>query len=246
MVEQAGSGPQTHAEVRQNNPKLPQLKPAPHFRVSPECIAPTGALSVLSMEAGSVTMAITSTGAFSQDIHRHRTWFVALGTALILLGILAAGSALTATYVSMMLLAAILLVGGVLRMIAAFSARDWAGSLLLALSGVLYVVAGVLTMRHPIAAALALTLLFSALLLGVGLFRVVGSLWYRFPHWGWVALSGAISAVLGLLLWVSWPASGLWFIGFCIGIDLIVEGVGWIMLSLNRASPEPENVFSRR
>ncbi len=22
-----------------------------------------------------------------------------------------------------------------------------------------------------------------------------------------------------------------WFIGFCIGIDLIVEGVGWLMLS---------------
>jgi uncharacterized membrane protein HdeD (DUF308 family) len=95
---------------------------------------------------------------------------------------------------------------------------------------VLYFVAAVLTFRHPIAAALALTLLFSALLLAIGLFRVIGAVWYRFPQWGWVALSGAISILLGLMLWNSWPASGLWFIGFCIGVDLIVEGAGWIAL----------------
>jgi uncharacterized membrane protein HdeD (DUF308 family) len=32
------------------------------------------------------------------------------------------------------------------------------------------------------------------------------------------------------MLWNAWPASGLWFIGFCIGVDLIVEGAGWIAL----------------
>jgi len=37
-----------------------------------------------------------------------------------------------------------------------------------------------------------------------------------------------------LLLWNAWPASGLWFIGFCVGIDLIVEGAGWISLCLSR------------
>jgi uncharacterized membrane protein HdeD (DUF308 family) len=178
-------------------------------------------------------MAIGSTDVFSDDLQRHRTWFIALGGALILLGIVAAGSSLTTTYLSMLFLAGILLLGGILRMVPAFSARDWTGSLLLALSGALYLVVGFLTFRHPIAAALALMLLFSALLLGVGLFRVIGSIWYRFPHWGWVALSGTISIVLGVMLWNSWPVSGLWFIGFCVGIDLIVEGAGWIKLSLN-------------
>jgi uncharacterized membrane protein HdeD (DUF308 family) len=112
-------------------------------------------------------MAIGSTGVFSDDLQRHRTWFIALGGALILLGIVAAGSSLTTTYLSMLFLAGILLLGGILRMVAAFSARDWTGSLLLALSGALYLVVGFLTFRHPIAAALALMLLFSALLLGV-------------------------------------------------------------------------------
>ena len=167
----------------------------------------------------------------AEYIAHHKTWFIALGVALIVLGIIAAGSSLITTYASMVFLSFVLLVGGIIRIFAAFSAREWTGSLLLALSGALYVVTGVLTFRHPIAAALALTLLFAALLVGVGLFRVIASVWYRFPSWGWVALGGGVSVLLGLMLWNAWPLSGLWFIGFCIGIDLIVEGAGWITLS---------------
>lgn len=168
----------------------------------------------------------------AEYIRQHRTWFIALGVALIVLGIVVAGSALLTTYASMLFLSCVLLVGGVIRIVTAFSAREWTGSLLLALSGALYVVTGVLTFRHPVAAALALTLLFAALFVGVGLFRIIASIWYRFPNWRWVAFGGAISVILGLMLWNTWPASGLWFIGFCIGVDLIVEGVGWITLSL--------------
>ena len=176
----------------------------------------------------------------TEYIAHHKTWFIALGVALILLGIVAAGSALITTYASMLFLSGVLLVGGIVRIAAAFSAREWTGSLLVALSGALYVVTGVLTFRHPVAAALALTLLFAALLVGVGLFRVIASVWYRFPSWGWVALGGGVSVLLGLMLWNAWPLSGLWFIGFCIGIDLIVEGAGWIKLSRGSTTAGPE------
>ena len=115
-------------------------------------------------------MAIGSMDALGHDVERHRMWLVALGGSLILLGIVAVGSSLATTYASMLVLAAILLVGAMIRVVASFTARDWTGSLLLILSGVLYFVAAVLTFRHPIAAALALTLLFSALLLAVGSF----------------------------------------------------------------------------
>jgi len=190
---------------------------------------------------GATHMAIGSMAVFSHDleqerkaaeyIHRHRTWFTALGAALIVLGVIAAGSSVATTFVSMLFLSGVLLVGGVVRIGSAFNAREWTGSLLLALTGALYVVTGILTYRHPISAALSLTLLFAALFLGVGLFRIITSIWYRFPNWGWVAVSGAISIALGFMLWNAWPVSGVWFIGFCIGIDLIVDGAGWLMLS---------------
>ena len=178
-------------------------------------------------------MAISSMDVSGHHVERSCTWLVALGGSLILLGIVAVGSSLATTYASMLVLAVILLFGAAIRIVASFTARDWTGSLLLILSGVLYLVAAILTFKHPVAAALALTLLFSALLLAIGLFRVIGAVWYRFDQWGWVALSGAISVLLGLMLWNSWPVSGLWFIGFCIGVDLIAEGAGWIALSWN-------------
>ena len=122
-------------------------------------------------------MASTNTDLFSYDpeqerkaseyIHQHRTWFIALGAALVVLGVIAALSSITTTFVSMLFLSGVLLIGGVIRFVSAFSARDWSGSLLLALAGALYVVAGILTFRHPIAAALALTLLFAALFMAL-------------------------------------------------------------------------------
>jgi uncharacterized membrane protein HdeD (DUF308 family) len=163
-------------------------------------------------------------------MHEHRNWFIALGVALIVLGVIAVLSSVAVTLVSMVFLSIILLIGGIIRFVSAFSAREWSGSLLLALAGALYVVAGVLTWRHPVAAALALTLLFAALFMAVGLFRMITAAWHRFASWGWVAASGAVSFLLGLMLWNQWPVSGLWFIGLCIGIDLIVEGIGWLML----------------
>jgi uncharacterized membrane protein HdeD (DUF308 family) len=173
-------------------------------------------------------------------VRQHRTLFTAVGVALILLGIVATASSAMVTFASMLFLSGVLLAGGIIRLVSAFSAREWTGSLLLALSGLLYIVAGVITFRHPIEAALALTLLFAALFLGVGLFRATTALWYRFPNWGWIALGGAVSIALGLMLWNAWPASGLWFIGLCIGIDLIVEGAGWIMLALGADNPGPQ------
>jgi uncharacterized membrane protein HdeD (DUF308 family) len=173
-------------------------------------------------------------------VRQHRVLFTSAGIALVVLGLIAAASSVTVTFASMLFLSGVLLAGGAIRLVSAFRAHEWTGSLLLALSGLLYIVAGVLTFRHPIEAALALTLLFAALFLGVGLFRATTAIWYRFPNWGWVALSGAVSVALGLMLWNAWPASGLWFIGLCIGIDLIVEGAGWIMLALGADNTRPQ------
>jgi uncharacterized membrane protein HdeD (DUF308 family) len=46
----------------------------------------------------------------------------------------------------------------------------------------------------------------------------------RFPSWGWSVASGLISVALGVMLALQWPTSGLWFIGFAVGIDMIFSG----------------------
>jgi uncharacterized membrane protein HdeD (DUF308 family) len=54
----------------------------------------------------------------------------------------------------------------------------------------------------------------------------------RFPQWGWVLLNGIVTLVLGILVWRRWPASGYRIIGLFIGVDFILSGWSWVMLSL--------------
>ena len=66
-----------------------------------------------------------------------------------------------------------------------------------------------------------------------GLFQLVGSFIVTSPGWGWQALDGAVTFLLGILLLAQWPVSGLWAIGLFIGIDLILYGCAWKALALS-------------
>ena len=41
---------------------------------------------------------------------------------------------------------------------------------------------------------------------------------------------GIFGIVAGLIILAKWPVSGLWVIGFLIGIDLLIHGFWWLML----------------
>ncbi len=93
-------------------------------------------------------------------------------------------------------------------------------------------VLGFLFLRDPGDALLAMALLLACVLMAGGLFRIIGSLMYQFPHWGWVFTGGAINLILGIMIWQQWPFSGLWVVGMFVGIDMIFNGWTWVMLSL--------------
>jgi len=79
----------------------------------------------------------------------------------------------------------------------------------------------------------AVTFVMSAFFLIGGLYQLVASLWTHLPGWGWQALNGSLSSIMGILIMAQWPVSGLWAIGLFVGIDLIFYGSAWIALALN-------------
>jgi uncharacterized membrane protein HdeD (DUF308 family) len=85
-------------------------------------------------------------------------------------------------------------------------------------------VAGVLLVIYRGSGAATLTLILSFYFIARGAFRAIGSTVVRFPSWGWSVASGLISVALGVMLALQWPTSGLWFIGFAVGIDMIFSG----------------------
>ncbi|MGA8570004.1 MAG: HdeD family acid-resistance protein [Candidatus Binataceae bacterium] len=167
------------------------------------------------------------------EVRKHSTWFLAIGIALVILGMVAIGYAVEMTIVSVMFLGWLLIIGGLFEVIHGFSRRLWSGCFINLLGGVLYTVAGVVMVANPALAAVTLTLVIAIILIVAGLFRLFIAFTTPLHHRGWLILNGAISILLGVMIWKSWPVSGLWVIGLFIGIDMVFDGWTEIMLALS-------------
>jgi uncharacterized membrane protein HdeD (DUF308 family) len=159
-------------------------------------------------------------------------WTIALGVVLIALGLLALAFPVVATLASTTFFGVLLLIGGVLQIAGAFGARGWGGFFLYLLLGLLSLFVGVVLVERPLISAVELTLVLAVFFVAGGLFRLVGALSQRFSGWGWSALNGAVTLLLGVLIWRGWPGDGLGVIGTLVGIDLLFNGWTLVMLGL--------------
>lgn len=157
-------------------------------------------------------------------------WFAILGVLLIACGAIAAANVFLATVVSVYYVGLFMLIGGIVYLVHAFQLREWDHLLFWALSGVLYVLAGVFAFINPILASAALTLFLALALLIAGIFRLwIGLRMRPVKGWHWVVASGAITALAGFVIVLGWPVNSLWILGLFLACDLFIQG--WSMLA---------------
>lgn len=166
-----------------------------------------------------------------QDIRRHWGWFLALGILLIIVGFLAIGSAFVATLVSVLFLGWLLIIGGVLQLFSAFGVRAHRHLFWELLFGLLALVVGIILIARPAAGAVTVTLVLAVYFVVSGAFHIGASLRVRYPNWGWRLFSGIVTFVLGVILWWRLPLIAFWFLGFAVGLDMLLHGWSWVMLS---------------
>ncbi len=184
-------------------------------------------MSDIPMQAGQATRPKTGWG-----------WFVALGIAMMLLGVFAWFDVVAVTLAGTIFIGAALLVGGIFQVVHAFMDRSWGSFLLQVLAGILYVIAGLLIMAEPIRGTLVITIVIAVVMVVAGIARIVIAV----RHWhmggsGLLLLGGLISAIVGIALYVTLPWSGLWVLGTLIAVELIFHGAAWFEfgLALRRA-----------
>lgn len=166
-----------------------------------------------------------------EAIRRSWGWFMALGIVLTLLGIACIAFDVTATAATVAVFGWLLFIGGIFALVQAFVAGSWSGFFLYLLSALLRGFTGYLLIRYPTPGAEGVTLALGVFFIVGGLFRAIGSGMIKFPRWGWAAFSGIVSVVLGILLFTQIPTVSVWFIGFAIGVDLILDGISMIGLA---------------
>ena len=159
---------------------------------------------------------------------------IAIGALLAVLGALAMMAPLMSGIAVTILIGILMIVAGIMQTFFAFTAESFGKGVLVFLFGGLSVVAGLIILMTPQTSLAFLTMLLAAYFVASGVIDVIlGFKKKPDEGWGWLAFSGALSVLLGLFVMAEWPFSGLWVIGFFVGLRMLVQG--WVLMALGRA-----------
>ncbi|MFD8009833.1 HdeD family acid-resistance protein [Streptomyces sp. NPDC058955] len=173
-------------------------------------------------------------------------WLAALGAILVICGIVGLVYTGLATLTSMWLFGWLLLIGGLVGLLQAYSSRGTSYFWLAAVVAAVNLAAGCVVLRHPEGTAEALTMFAALLFLTGGVFRLVGSVVVRGPQFGWTLLQGAFGVLLGVLVLFDWPDSSRYVIGCFFSLALLFDGLGLIAIGVGgrrivgMVTPQPE------
>ena len=176
-------------------------------------------------------------------LRKHWWWLLLLGCLLVLCGVVAIAFPFLSSIGIVVVIGTVLLISGFATIISAFWTGQWSGFLLHLLMGILYVVLGMAITDAPVASVMAVTMLAASFFIVAGIFRITASLVLKFPQWGWTMLNGVVTTLLGVIIFRHFSEAGLWLVGTLVGVELLFNGVSWIMLSLSiRSLPVPKDV----
>lgn len=101
------------------------------------------------------------------------------------------------------------------------------------LVSVLTIVAGAWILIAPLSGAITLTVVLVVWFWVLGVTRLLAWWRMRSVERSWmIGLNGALSLVLGVLIWADLPSSATWAIGLLVGIELLFAGSVLIMTAL--------------
>ena len=166
-----------------------------------------------------------------KELDEKRFWVFGFGILLVVLGVIAIYLDIATTILTVVTLGAILLAASIVLVVFSVLARAWSGILLTLAVAALSAIAGFTMLSNPLASAAALTLVIGTIFIVAGVYRSIASIVMRFPNWGWSLVNGLIALALGVLLVKGGPTANLWFLGLFVGIELIFQGMSWIMFA---------------
>jgi uncharacterized membrane protein HdeD (DUF308 family) len=187
-------------------------------------------------------------------------WLLALGILMTVLGVIGLGMAYSLTVAAVFWFGILAIVGGIAQILDAFHHKGWKGIVWHVIIGLIYVVAGVLMITMPVASAFWLTLFLAISFIVNGVLRILmafqirgqGSIWFA------VLLSGLVSVALGVLIYgtvrvpgaealataegqLAWVRSWGWVIGLFVAVELIMEGVALMAISMRTKSAQADD-----
>jgi uncharacterized membrane protein HdeD (DUF308 family) len=160
-------------------------------------------------------------------------WAIALSVLLILAGILAIVVPPVAGIGVTIVVAWLLVLGGVAHLAIAWHIRPTGGMFWELLVGLLYLAIAIYMLVRPVAGLASLTLLLAGYLFAKGVIVLILAFRIRnHPGSGWLFFDGVVALILGAMIGLSWPWSSEWAIGTLIGISMLFAGITRLPLAV--------------
>ena len=168
------------------------------------------------------------------ELKRSWAWLLALGILFVILGCIGLGMVVGLTLASMLFLGVLLISAGLAQIVDVFKSKHWKGAIWHAIIALLYLIGGGVVIYDPLLASTIVTALLAWIFIVIGITRLsMAAVLRRSKGWVWLVIAGIAAIVLGVLILLQWPYSGLWVLGLFIAIEILVNGWTYIFLALS-------------
>lgn len=180
-----------------------------------------------------MTDAVQTIEDMKKKIQDNWGWFLLLGIALVIGGLILIAAPLATSVAVTILIAAVLFVGGLVQIYNAFKTQGTAHFIWNLITGAVAVIGGLVIYFNPLAGTFALTLVIAAIFAAQGISQILLAFKIK-PHegWLWVLIAGIVSLAAGLMIWMELPSSAAWALGLIAGISVLVNGWSYIAIAL--------------
>ncbi len=153
-----------------------------------------------------------------------------LGLLLLILGIIGIIFPYFAATMVVWLIAFLLIIGGFALVFgtAYVDRRNFGGWLL----GLILLIFGFLMLFYPAHSAAAIMLIMGIFFIITGIGTIIFAIAVREYRGWWLGIvSGSISLLLAVLVFMHWPSAAQWLLGIFVGIDLLLQGISLMLIS---------------
>ncbi len=168
------------------------------------------------------TLPVTPAATMAQ-LSRHSTAIKVLAVVMIVAGIFAIVQPMAFELFAEKVLGWVLVFVGLTRAFTAWSGHGFGEFLLQLLFGILVIIGGMYLLWNPIGGLESLTIVLTAFMLVEGISKLAMS-FHNKEAAGFLAFSGMVSLLIGVLLFANLQTAWTWAIGLLIGIDLVFGG----------------------
>ena len=156
-----------------------------------------------------------------------------IGVITLVGGIVALLNPFAATLAATSLAAWIFVIAGALQLVGLFQTQGWGARLWALIIALAFLWLGITIMANPLKGVVSLTIVAALMFIATGVAKIIFAFMIRGSgYFVWALLSGAVSLILGIMVFTNFPQSAAVLLGVLLAIELVATGVTLISFAL--------------